>query len=220
MSEDEKSKAPGDNPYLAAKMPSWWKPEYQKAASLAGSMTPEATPPAPVTPPPPPAPPPTTPAATATQPPAPAAAEPAPPSAPAPTPAATAAPPAPKPGPPTQAAPTMVLGVIPVAPPLAVLTVTAGPDTGFKFRVKPSAITAIGRGTDSDIVLDDPATSRKHAHIEFTDGKYVLKDQGSANGTLVNDQRVTERALADGDVIKIGQNSLKISIAAASPSSR
>jgi pSer/pThr/pTyr-binding forkhead associated (FHA) protein len=111
-------------------------------------------------------------------------------------------------------APTMVLGVMPVAPPVAVLTVTAGPDTGFKFRVKPNAVTAIGRGTDSDIVLDDPATSRKHAHIEFADGRYVLKDQGSANGTLVNEQRVTEKPLADGDVIKIGQNTLKISIAA------
>ena len=107
----------------------------------------------------------------------------------------------------------MVLGAIPVAPPLAVLTVTAGPDTGFKFRIKPNAITAIGRGTDSDIVLDDPATSRRHAHVEFAAGKYVLKDQGSANGTLVNDQRVTEKALSDGDVIKIGQNVLKISIA-------
>ena len=117
-------------------------------------------------------------------------------------------------------APTMVLGVMPVVPPVAVLTVTAGPDTGFKFRVKPNAVTAIGRGTDSDIVLDDPATSRKHAHIEFAEGKYVLKDQGSANGTLVNDQRVSEKPLADGDVIKIGQNTLKISIAATSPASR
>jgi pSer/pThr/pTyr-binding forkhead associated (FHA) protein len=103
---------------------------------------------------------------------------------------------------------------MPVAPPIAFLTVTAGPDTGFKFRIKANAVTAIGRGTDSDVVLDDPATSRKHAHIEFADGKYVLKDQGSANGTLVNDQRVTEKALADGDVIKIGQNVIRISIAA------
>jgi pSer/pThr/pTyr-binding forkhead associated (FHA) protein len=107
----------------------------------------------------------------------------------------------------------MVLGAIPAAPPAAILTVTAGPDTGFKFRIKPSAITSIGRGTDSDVVLDDPATSRRHAHIEFVDGKYVLKDQASANGTVVNEQRVTEKALSDGDVIRIGQNVLKISIA-------
>jgi pSer/pThr/pTyr-binding forkhead associated (FHA) protein len=112
---------------------------------------------------------------------------------------------------------TMVLGAMPAAPPIAILTVTAGPDTGFKFRVKANAITAIGRGTDADVVLDDPATSRRHAQIELAAGKYVLKDLGSANGTLVNEQRVTERALSDGDMIKIGQNVLKISIAS-SPS--
>src|SRR4051812_44678041 len=189
MSEDEKPKAPADNPYLAAKMPSWWKPEYQKAASIGASSAPEASPAPAVSPPPAAAvPPPPPPAATATQPPRPA---------PAPQPQAT----------------TMVLGAVPAAPPVAILTVTAGPDTGFKFRVKSNAMTAIGRGTDSDVVLDDPATSRRHAHIEFAGGKYVLKDAGSANGTLVNEQRVTEKALSDGDVIKIGQNILKISIA-------
>jgi hypothetical protein len=56
MSENEKPKAPADNPYLAAKMPSWWKPEYQKAAALSGPGAPEA-PPAPTAPPPPPPPP-------------------------------------------------------------------------------------------------------------------------------------------------------------------
>ena len=107
----------------------------------------------------------------------------------------------------------MVLPTAPPTPPAAVLTVTAGPDTGFKFRVKPSAATTIGRGSDNDIVLDDPATSRRHAHIEYRDGMYVLTDLGSANGTLVNGQRVTVKGLADGESIQIGQNVMRVSIA-------
>jgi pSer/pThr/pTyr-binding forkhead associated (FHA) protein len=111
----------------------------------------------------------------------------------------------------------MVLNVVPVAPPVAILTVTAGPDMGFKFRIKPTEITRLGRETDNDVVLDDPATSRHHAQIQFHEGKYALTDLGSANGTYVNDQRVTERALADADQIRVGQNVLKISIVEAPP---
>lgn len=107
----------------------------------------------------------------------------------------------------------MVLPTAPAAPPAAVLTVTAGPDTGFKFRVKAGAPTTIGRGPDNDIVLDDPATSRRHAHIEFRDGMYVLTDLGSANGTLVNGRRVTVKGLADGELIQVGQNVMRVSIA-------
>ncbi len=105
----------------------------------------------------------------------------------------------------------MVLNVVPAAP-AAILTVSEGPDQGFKFRIKPAATTHIGRETDNDVVLDDPATSRHHAEILFHEGHYVVKDLGSANGTYVNEQRVSERALADGDAIRIGQNVVKIAL--------
>ena len=106
----------------------------------------------------------------------------------------------------------MVLGVVPVAAPPAILTVTVGPDLGFKFRIKGHEITRIGRETDNDVVLDDPATSRHHAQIEFRDGRYILTDLGSANGTLVNNQRITAHALSDGDAMKFGQNVIVITI--------
>ncbi len=40
----------------------------------------------------------------------------------------------------------------------------------------------------------------------------MLTDQGSPNVTIVDDQRVTERALADADLIRIGQNVIRVSI--------
>jgi pSer/pThr/pTyr-binding forkhead associated (FHA) protein len=107
----------------------------------------------------------------------------------------------------------MVLGVMPAgAPPMAILIVRSGPDMGFKFRIKPTGVAAVGRDLENEVVLDDPAASRRHAEIEFKDGAYVLTDLGSINGTLVNAERVTSRRLADGDRIVVGQNEIVISI--------
>src|SRR4029077_17985165 len=90
--------------------------------------------------------------------------------------------------------------------------VTAGPDAGFKFRIKPTAIARVGRETDNEEVPDDKAASRHHAQILFHGVNYLLTELGSENGTLVNDRRVNESALSDGDLIKIGQNVILVSI--------
>jgi hypothetical protein len=63
----------------------------------------------------------------------------------------------------------------------------------------------IGRLGESDIVLSDPGTSRRHAEVRQEDGRFVLQDLGSTNGTLVNEEAVEERTLEEGDRIGIGQ---------------
>jgi pSer/pThr/pTyr-binding forkhead associated (FHA) protein len=55
------------------------------------------------------------------------------------------------------------------------------------------------------VVVADPGASRQHARISNTNGEFVLSDLGSTNGTLVNDQEVSERVLDDGDRITIGE---------------
>ncbi len=64
--------------------------------------------------------------------------------------------------------------------------------------------TTIGRLPDCDVVLPDPAVSRRHARIVRRGDAYVLSDLGSTNGTLVNGEPVSERELRDGDRITIG----------------
>ena len=83
---------------------------------------------------------------------------------------------------------------------------------GFKFRIKPVGVASLGRDLENEVVLDDPAASRRHAEIEFKEGAYVLTDLGSINGTLVNDHRVTKHRLAPGDRIVVGQDEIVISI--------
>lgn len=64
--------------------------------------------------------------------------------------------------------------------------------------------TRMGRSPESnDLVLHSERASRRHAVIREADGKYVLADLNSANGTTVNGARITEHTLADKDVIEI-----------------
>ena len=62
----------------------------------------------------------------------------------------------------------------------------------------------IGRDPGNDLVLDSPIVSRRHAELTVRDDAVWLRDLGSANGTAVNGQLVSEWALNDGDIIRIG----------------
>lgn len=67
----------------------------------------------------------------------------------------------------------------------------------------------IGRSPASDILLEDPSVSRRHAVVAHRDGRAVLLDDRSLNGIYVNGRRVSEAALNDGDWIAIGHVSLR-----------
>jgi hypothetical protein len=67
----------------------------------------------------------------------------------------------------------------------------------------------IGRLADSDVVVPDPGVSRRHAEVRRQDGRFVLIDLGSTNGTLVNGAAVGEHPLEEGDRIKLGNTVLE-----------
>jgi len=62
-----------------------------------------------------------------------------------------------------------------------------------------------GRSDDADLILDDPAASRKHFEIKAGGGGHVLHDLGSTNGTQVNRTPVLECRLSNGDIISVGE---------------
>ena len=66
------------------------------------------------------------------------------------------------------------------------------------------AVISIGRGSDNDLILDDPQVSRNHCQLKMQYGAWSLIDTGSTNGSYVNGQRVSEIALGPGDVIELG----------------
>ena len=66
----------------------------------------------------------------------------------------------------------------------------------------------IGRSKDSDIRLEDPNVSRRHAEVRQEDGAYLLVDLDSTNGVAVNGRRTKRARLNEGDTITIGSTDL------------
>jgi uncharacterized RDD family membrane protein YckC len=67
-----------------------------------------------------------------------------------------------------------------------------------------TSILTIGRDPSNDLVLPDAMVSRRHAVIEHRGSQFFLRDCNSANGSVVNGDRVSDRGLRDGDLVAIG----------------
>jgi pSer/pThr/pTyr-binding forkhead associated (FHA) protein len=65
-------------------------------------------------------------------------------------------------------------------------------------------VVSIGRANDCTVVLADPNVSRHHAEVRPSGDGFVVVDLGSTNGTKVNDARVAEHQLRDGDEVRFG----------------
>jgi S1-C subfamily serine protease len=83
-------------------------------------------------------------------------------------------------------------------------TILNGPQAGQRLGLGGSGI-RIGRESSiCEIVLENPKVSRLHAEVVSIDGKVLLIDRNSSNGTYVNDQKIDKRYLKDGDIIYFG----------------
>src|SRR5271168_1243179 len=70
---------------------------------------------------------------------------------------------------------------------------------------------SIGRSPDNGIVIDNPAVSHYHARVFNEEGRMMLEDFGSMNGTFVNGQRVKMVTLQPGDSVGIGKHTIVFS---------
>ncbi|MCA9131594.1 MAG: sigma 54-interacting transcriptional regulator [Planctomycetales bacterium] len=90
----------------------------------------------------------------------------------------------------------------------ALATVVRGSATEKYYELEASQPTRIGRGNGCQICLSDPLSSRTHAIISYENGCWMASDADSRNGTLVNEKRIDETQLANGDRIRIGSTEL------------
>ncbi|MDE3170767.1 MAG: FHA domain-containing protein [Acidobacteriota bacterium] len=70
---------------------------------------------------------------------------------------------------------------------------------------------SIGRSPDNALVIDNPAVSHYHARVFNEEGRIMLEDFGSLNGTFVNGQRVKMIALKHGDSVAVGKHTIVVS---------
>jgi len=91
-----------------------------------------------------------------------------------------------------------------------------GADSGRELEFDQDLI-RIGRMPDSDVNFDpevDLDASGRHAEIRSEDGRYILIDTGSRNGTWLNGQRIKHAALRADDELELGRGGPKLKVSA------
>jgi pSer/pThr/pTyr-binding forkhead associated (FHA) protein len=87
---------------------------------------------------------------------------------------------------------------------VAWLVAVSGAQRGRDFRLTAGTL-RFGTTPGCDVVIaDDKFLSGRHAEVAFEAGQYVLRDLNSTNGSLVNEVRIVEQVLRDGDRVQLG----------------
>ncbi len=96
-----------------------------------------------------------------------------------------------------------------------VFEITEGPETGRTFRFEEHEVFLVGRHPDCAYRIQDRWISRVHAIVDVCPPTCRVRDLGSKNGTFVNDRRVEEAQLSDGDRLRIGRTVMVFRVEAA-----
>ena len=86
------------------------------------------------------------------------------------------------------------------------------------FRRRPASLLetatggrlVLGRSPGCALVFADDTVSRRHAELRLVEGRWMLRDLGSSNGTWVNGRRVMEAEVAPGDELQLGGCALRL----------
>ena len=104
---------------------------------------------------------------------------------------------------------TLLLGLGGSDAPRCSLVVYSGGDTGRQIPL-PEGASTIGRSAAASLQIDGPGMSRLHAEVVVDGAQVLLRDLGSANGSFVQDMRLSgTHQLRDGDRVRLGSVLLK-----------
>lgn len=94
------------------------------------------------------------------------------------------------------------------------------PDSDEEREVIAEMPIIIGRSASADVSIPSAQVSRAHAEISLADGVVMVADQGSANGTYINGEQIENAFLKDGDILRLGNIEMVVSLSAAVSSGR
>jgi len=89
------------------------------------------------------------------------------------------------------------------------LKVYDGSEKIHEITLEPRVI-SLGRDSSSDVVLADASVSRRHAQLEPTGNFFLIRDNGSTNGTFVNEMLVRTQVLTHGDIVRVGKYLIRV----------
>lgn len=70
--------------------------------------------------------------------------------------------------------------------------------------------TTVGRVEDNTFQIGEPSVSSHHCEVFLRNGEVVVKDLNSTNGTFINGEKVSERVLKPGEILRLGQIELRL----------
>ena len=82
------------------------------------------------------------------------------------------------------------------------LVVVGGAAQATELVIRPPVV--LGRGHEASIPLPHPLVSRLHCEIVQHQGRLLVRDLGSLNGTYVGNERVSEAELPSGELLTVG----------------
>ena len=90
---------------------------------------------------------------------------------------------------------------------MAEITLSIESPEGSRNAVLTTDPLTIGRGEAATLKINDRGLSRLHASLRRKDGRLWIQDEGSANGSFVNDRPVPPGGLplSNGDIIRLGE---------------
>ena len=96
---------------------------------------------------------------------------------------------------------------------ICVIDVIEGPAKGQRIWLKGNQSVEVGRLSSVDFSIPaDNHLSRRHLRLDAHDKVFCIHDEGSANGTYLNNERITECKLNSGDLIRAGMSKFTVSI--------
>lgn len=75
---------------------------------------------------------------------------------------------------------------------------------GEAFVAEPGKLLIVGRDANADVHVENSRVSRQHLRVSFEEGKWIFRDLGSANGTLLKGKPVEDGEISDGQVLSLG----------------
>ena len=112
--------------------------------------------------------------------------------------------------PPAHAKGTVVLSEKHKPPVIGWFVLLNGEKQGEDFRVREGQ-NILGSDSGCDVVIADPTVSNKHASLRYKDGKFILTDLDSTNGTFLNEgtDPIAREEIKDNDMVRLGELKLK-----------
>ena len=89
------------------------------------------------------------------------------------------------------------------------VVVVDGPDRGRGAPLEDAPV-IVGTDPACDLVLTDERASRRHLSVRIEEGRFVVEDLGSTNGTLYEGAALTRSRVPAGATLKVGRSFLRV----------